>query len=406
MSSSYGSVCSANVRGVSNELPDDPNGASVKQLVGNSFGRAWAQHESKVHFMSALPSEVSDAVESILANGSAPNRQFLLTIAAGTLDDPESNPASLQQQSGEDGVDRRGMAYRVRDALTDFRDAHGLTLKISQDAGVSNQWREREITQEWVDHRRKQDKTWANAFLLIVIWLTGSEDRVLAATALLDYVSVRVIQIAVENALDYPRFRATPRIAMDLVRSFLNIAPDRPDAMEAVVTVGARTLSSVLASKPTAQRRDINSPDPIDVVITSEIDDTVKSGIEVTDAPIKLSKIQHEVVPAMLKLGLDRATVVSRGTPIDSESEIDKYLIRAFTHFGHRIDLATVDIIETWLSFPGAPRDLATDFLWDVGEELDQYSKADNRRAWFNVLIDYAEDIEQSADEAGNEIEE
>lgn len=390
---------------MSNELPDDPSGASVEQLVGDSLRRAWAQHESKAPFTTALPSEVSDAVAAVLANGSAPNRQFLLAIAAGTLDDPESNPASLQQQSGDDGVDRRGMAYKVRDALTDFRDAHGLTLKISQDAGVSNQWREREITQEWVDHRRKQDKTWAEAFLVIAVWLTDSEDRVLAATALLDYVSVRIVQIAVESALDYPRFRATPRIAMDLVRSFLDIAPDRPDAMEAVVTVGARTLSSVLASKPTAQRRDINSPDPIDVVITSETDDTVKSGIEVTDVPIKLSKIQHEVVPAMLKLGLDRATVVSRGTPIDSESEIDKYLVRAFTHFGHRIDLTTIDVIETWLSFPGTPRDLATDFLWGIGEELDQYSKAENRRAWFNVLTDYAEAIEQSNDEEDNEVE-
>lgn len=383
---------------MNNEFSDDLSGESVERLVRFSLERAWDVHESSGPLLSALPSEISDSVEAVLANGSAPNRQFLLAIAAGTLDDPESNPASLQQQSGDDGVDRRGMAYKVRDALTEFRDARGLTLKISQDAGVSNQWREREVNQDWVDRRRAQDKTWAEGFLTIVKWLAESEDRVLAATELLDYVSVRVVQISVEGALEYPRFRATPRIAMNLISSFLNAAPDRPDAMEAVVTVAARALSSVLESNPTVKRRDINSPDPIDVVITSETDDSVRSGIEITDAPIKLSKIQHEVVPAMLKLGLDRATVISRGTPDNSQSEIDKYLGRAFTRFGHRIDLATVEVIETWLSFPGTPRDLATDFLWGIGVELDRYSKADNRRAWFNVLTDYSEAIDKSND--------
>lgn len=390
---------------MSHELSDDLSTASLGQLVTDSLQRAWTQHQRAVPLTTALPSDVSDAVETVLANGSAPNRQFLLAIAAGTLHDPQSNPASLQQQSGDDGVDRRGMAYKVRDALTDFRDAHGLTLKISQDAGVSNQWREREITEEWVERRRKQDRPWAEAFLLISRWLASCGDRVHASTELLDYVSVRIVQIAVESALSYPRFRATPRIAMDLVRTFLDIAPDRPDAMEAVVTAAARTLSSVLASKPTAHRRDINSPDPIDVVITSESDDTVKSGIEVTDVPVKLSKIQHEVVPAMLKLGLDRATVVSRGIPVESKAEIDKYLVRAFIHFGYRIDLATIDVIETWLSFPGTPRDLATDFLWGIGGELDQYSKVENRRAWFNVLSDYVDAIKQSGGSEGMEVE-
>ena len=376
---------------------------SVQELVNKSLERAWVQHESWASPSSTLPSEIETAVGNVLSNGSAPNRQFLLAIAAGTLDEPDSNPASLQQQSGDGGVDRRGMAYKVRDALTEFHEAHGLTFKISQDAGVSNQWREREINQDWVEHRRKQDKTWAMAFLVITTWLTNSEDRVLAASKLLDYVCILIVEIAVQSALDYPRFRATPRIAMRLVRSFLESAPDRPDAMEAIVAVGARTLSSVLSSQPTAQRRDINSPDPIDVIITSEMDETVKSGIEVTDLPISLSKIQHEVVPAMLKLGLDRATVVSRGIPDESAEEIEKYVVRAYTHFQQRIDLTTIDVIEDWLSFPGTPRDLATNFLWGVGKELDQYSKTSNRRAWFNVLTDYAEIVDQSKEEETHE---
>ena len=388
---------------MSDENSNDSSVASIQRLIEESLERAWAQYESGVSLSSALPPKVESAVGDILANGSAPNRQFLLAIAAGTQDDPESDPASLQQQSGNHGVDRRGIAYKVRDGLTVFRDAHGLTLKISQDAGVSNQWREPKITKEWVIRRRKQDKRWASAFLVLATWLTDSKDRLTDAKNLLDYVSVRIVEIAIKSALHYPRFRATPRIAMGLVRSFINTAPDSPDAMEAVVTVAARTLSSVLASKPTAQRRDINSPDPIDVVITSDTDKTINSGIEVTDAPIKLSKIQHEVVPAMMRLGLDRAMVVSRGIPADSESEIEKYLVKAYNNFDERIDLTTIDVIESWLSFPGTPRDLATDFLWGIGDELDHYSKTANRRAWFNVLTDYVNSINQGKeDEGGN----
>jgi len=352
--------------------------------------RAWTSHEAATPLTSAPPLEITLAVEEILKNGSAPNRQFLLAIAAGTLTDPTSNPAALQQQAG---VDRRGMAYKVRDALTTFRESHGLTLKISQDAGVSNQWREPEITGEWVSHRRKQDQSWARAFLSIAEWLQGDEPAS-RARLLLDYVSTKIVDLAVGSALDYPRFRATPRIAMTLVREFLNNSPARPDAMEAVVTVAARTLSTALSPKPNVVRSDINSPDPIDVVITTGSDDPVKSGIEVTDEPISLAKIQHEVVPAMLKLGLDRATVVSGGIPTGNADEIEKYIIRAYTRFQQRIDLATIDVVESWLSFPGTSRELATEFLWSVGEELDQYSKIENRRAWFKVLTDYAEAVD------------
>lgn len=370
---------------------------SIESLVGESLRRAWIEYDSRTSSTPTLPDEIVNAVDTVLTTGSAPNRQFLLAIAAGTTTDPSSNPASLQQQSGDGGVDRRGQAYKVRDALTSFRDEYGLTLKISQDAGVSNQWRAPEITPEWVAHRRKQDRAWAQGFLTITSWLREG-DHSARAKLLLDFVTSMLVRIAVDSALDYPRFRVTPRIAMRLIREFLDVAPDRPDAMEAVVTVGARTLSSVLESRPITHRRDINSPDPIDIVISSAVDETVKSGIEVTDAPISLSKIKLEVVPAMLKLGLDRATVVSRGTPSESAEEIDRYINRAYSHFQQRIDLTTIDVIEAWLSFPGTPRDLATDFLWGIGGELDQHSKADNRRAWFNVLSNYAESVDQNSD--------
>lgn len=364
---------------------------SLATRTTDALNSGWTAHETGDALAQNVPRAIVEAVDAILATGSTPNRQYLLTIAAGTAEEPSSNPASLQLTAG---VDRRSQATHVRDALALFRNARGLTLKLSQDAGVSNQWREPEITPDWVARRRVRDHVWANAFLTIVTWLQSESGSVRAtrATDLLQFVASRVIEIALGGALDYPRFQATPKLAMTLVRSFIASAPDRPDATEAVVAVAARVFADALSVKPTVVRRDINSPDPIDVLISSA-DGSVRSGIEVTDDQISLSKIEHEVVPAMLRLGLDRATVVSRGIPSSEISAIEAYITRAFTHFQQRIDLETVDVIESWLSFPGSSKSLATDFLWGVGLELDEYSGNENRRAWFDVLAEYAASI-------------
>ena len=233
------------------------------------------------HDASSLPAEISAAVTAILRTDSAPNRQFLLTIAAGTADDPATNPASLQLGAG---VDRRGQAYQTRDALAAFKTDWGLTIKISKDAGVSNQWRETEIDESWVNRRRLNDQGWARAFLTIVRWLSEGDnvERSGRAENLLLQVAQGIVVIAVGSALDYPRFKATPRLAMQLVREFIQHAPDRPDATEAVVAVAARTLAAALLENPTVERRDINRPDPIDVVLRSS-GGGVAAGIEVTD---------------------------------------------------------------------------------------------------------------------------
>lgn len=367
---------------------------SIESHVKDALERAWASHGSDSPGPLVLNADIVESASLILATDSAPYRQFLLTIAAGTADDPSSNPASLQLTAG---VDRRGQAQKASGPLSEFITLTGLKLKFSRDPGVSNQWREPEINQAWVDGRRASYKPAAAAFLRIVNWLKGASnvnETKERASQLLDFVARGIVTIAAENALDYPRFRATPRIAMSLVESFLESAPDRPDAMEAVVTVGARELSKVLASPVRVERRDINSPDPIDVLLTSSGADGVRSGIEVTDTKITLSKIQHEVVKAMLDLGLDRATVVSRGVSATDADEIEAYVRRANTHFQQQIDLVTIEIIESWLSFPGTPRTLATDFLWGIGDELDRFSKRGNRLAWFDVLRLYAESIE------------
>lgn len=230
---------------------------SIESLITESLNKAWGQYESGgLEFCSGhLPSNIIDAVESILKNDSAPNRQMLLAIAAGTVNDPATNPAALQLAAG---LDRRGQAYAVRNALMQFRLAHGLTLKISQDAGVSNQWREPEITLDWVQRRRKQDQDWAAGFLTIVCWLAEC-DSLRRAKILLDEISAKLIAQIIGNSYEYPKFGVTPKIAAGLIREFVDNAPDGPDAFEAVVTVAARILASAFAVRINVERRDINS---------------------------------------------------------------------------------------------------------------------------------------------------
>lgn len=364
---------------------------AIEDRVRTALEQAWITHQGALSEPSykQIPIDIIEATDKVLALDSAPYRQFLITIAAGTSEEPASNPASLQLTAG---VDRRGQAIRTMKPLSRFIEERGIKLKLSKDPGVSNQWREPEITQEWVAGRQAKQREAAEALLGIVEWLKASinaTERQIRAQDLLDRSAFRVIQLAAENALDYPRFRASPRTAMQLIENFLALAPERPDAMEAVVTVASRVLAHALDKNIKVERRDITSPDPIDILITSP-DGVLNSGIEVTDTYISLAKLQHEVIDAMLRLGLDRAVVVSRGVLPAEAMEIDSMVTRAYTHFQQRIDLVTIDSIEAWLSFPATPRDLAIDFLWGLGEELDKHSNQGNRRAWWTVLTNYA----------------
>lgn len=360
---------------------------ALADRVTAALEQAWSLYDGGESLEWSLPTSVMNAVDSILAGDSAPNRQILLTIAAATANNPDSNPASIQQSAG---VDRRSQAKAPRDALALFKNANGLTLKISQDPGVSNQWREPEINEEWVCHRRAQDQSWATGFLTVVSWLAESAlgERGMMAQGLLEFVALRIVERAASSALNYPRFHASPRLAMGIVLDFLNSVGNRPDAMEAVVTAAARVLAASISTNVLVERGDINSPDAIDILITSE-DGVVRSGIEVTDELIGLAKLEHEVLPAMLKHGLDRATVISRGVDPANTVEIDRLVKSVFLKFGQRIDLLEIEAIETWLSFPAATSDLSTLFLWEVGAELDTYSADATRRAWYDVLTEY-----------------
>lgn len=369
-----------------------------QQITENALRDAWVRVEQGLEVvavaaesLATVPDDIRKATAAILSTDSAPNRQYLLTIAAGTAIAPETNPASLQLVAG---VDRRSQAKGIRRALSEFRAELGLTFKISQDAGVSNQWREPEIKPAWVLGRKKKDQEWASAFLTIVTWLASETGQVRQelAESLLNQICEDFLRHVVKNALNYPKFLASPAVAMGLVRQFISSAPDRPDATEAVVAAATRVLASKVSDSVTVSRSDVNSPDPIDVLVTSE-DGRISSGIEVTDTEITLGKLEHEVVPAMLQLGLDRATVVSLGVAPDEASEIESYISKALTHFGQRIDLVTVDIIEAWLNYPATERDMATDFLWAVGTELDEYSRNGNRQAWHSTLTEYASSI-------------
>jgi hypothetical protein len=363
---------------------------TIALRVTASLEQAWQMHTAQVEPSTAIPDEVQAAVRVILNTDSGPNRQILLTIAAATAENPDSNPAAIQLPAG---VDRRGQAKIPRDALSAFKDAKGLTLKISKDPGVSNQWREEEINAAWVQGRKNHDRPWALAFLSIVSWLRDASDSALRSQRsqeLLEYVSGYLVQRAASNALNYPRFRAGPRLSMTLVRTFLQLAPNRPDALEAVVAVAARVLAAAIDPSVTVYRGDVNSPDPIDILMTSDTTG-IKSGIEVTDDPIDLAKLEHEVLPAMLHHGLDRAIVVSRGVKADESDQIDAWIDKIFANFGQRIDLADVDDIESWLLFPATRATLSTEFLWEIGAELDRYSTDPNRRAWYATLSDYIE---------------
>jgi hypothetical protein len=361
---------------------------TLETRVSEALEKAWKHHTSPIVVQFSLDEPIRLAVNDVLSRDSTPNRSILLTIPAATAEIPTSNPAALQSSAG---VDRRSQAKRLRRVLSDFQDSKGLSLKVSQDPGVSNQWREPQIDSAWVSRRKQHDRFWAQGFLTIVVWLqeaTDADEREYRAKELLAYVAYCIVHQASANTFDYHRFPVTPGLAMTLVASFLSSAPNRPDAAEAVVTAAARSLALGMLGGIQVERGDINSPDAIDVVISSE-DEVLSTGIEVTVDPITHGKLKYEVVPAMQKHGLRRATVFSAGIIDGEEDEIAKLIRDVWNRFQQRIDLVTFDHIETWISNPLAPDELPSRFIWAVGDELDAYSETPNRQAWFHVLQAY-----------------
>jgi hypothetical protein len=364
---------------------------SIQRRLKAALERAWDSLELGDPPPSVGDAKVDGCVDKLVQLDSAPDRGMAFAIAAGTAEYPYVDPGALQEPAG---VDRRGQAAALVGALTIFISHHALTLKLSKDPGVSNPWRELVIDDDWLSRRQRLPS--AKYFVSMVDWLRDEPDtkeRSARAAALLDRIAYRVVELARGNAIEYPKFSASPRVAMELVQRFLDTVGDRPDAAEAVVCAAARALAVHLPGDVDVERRDTNSPDPIDILLTR--DDGTKSGIEVTDAPLSLAKLQHEVVAAMLSLGLTHATVVSRPPSPAEAPAIKAYLDDIYRRMGQRVDLLEIRDIEKWLSMPGMDPGVATTFLWGVGPELDRYSSIQTRRSWLQVLDDYVQAVSQ-----------
>ncbi|HZN12890.1 MAG TPA: hypothetical protein VFB78_01370 [Acidimicrobiales bacterium] len=357
---------------------------SIQARLESALERAWSALEASGTVELDAPADVVEAATHLISLDSAPDRGMALAIAAGTAEDPASDPGALQDTAG---VDRRGQAKALMVALTAFRDGHGLTLKISREPGVSNPWREPEIDDAWLARRARLPS--AADFVTLVRWLRDAAteaERRERASSLLDHLAFLIAGLAQGGSFAYPRFSASPRLAMALVRDFLSTTPNRPDALEAVVCAATRAIADALPGEISVERRDTNSPDPIDVLVSG---DHVASGIEVTDDEISLAKLQHEVVPAMLLHGLSHAVVVARPPSDDEVDAIDAYLVTIYRQFQQRIDLLTIDDIEKWFALPGLPIEVPSAFVWEIGRELDRHSAAETRRAWLSVLEGY-----------------
>ena len=138
-------------------------------------------------------------------------------------------------------------------------------------------------------------------------------------------------------------------------------------------------------------RRDVNSPDRIDIEVRSDTDETNRHGVEMTDAYLTENKLRNEVIEAMRQRGLRHAVVVSRGTLAAELDGVSKVVDHARQSLDFHIDLVPVEAIEHWLSFPGYGKSLGGEYLNELGSELDRLSTPSMRRCWLEVLNRYCQ---------------
>lgn len=341
--------------------------------------------------LSLIPSNILADAELLMIEGSSPERVMALAIAFGTVIDPNSNPCALQAEAG---VDRRGQASAIGEVLVELLDEAGYTVKISRDPGVSNQFREPEINAQWLKTRRSPN---AKRFVAVAGWLQSfnPEERSERASVLANVLIDALLNIGESETFKYPQFHATPRIAMIIVKRYLETTPNRPDATEAVVTAAIRVLGLMMLDPPIVERGDIHSPEHIDITLRWT---NYLSGVEVTDDPITMIKITQEVVPAMQNYGLNNVTVIGRKPSSNEVEGINAYAANAFQRFGQQINMSVIDDLETWFNMPVIRGDVGGKFLSEIGEELDRFSEIQTRMAWLKVLNSYIDSVNNNTD--------
>ena len=362
----------------------------IHERVLEALEGAWQRHLAGDDSFPEIDDELQQAVEIVYASKSLPAQQMLFALAAGVELEPERDPASLQSQSGVDGVDRRGQGADVARALNRFFRDKELTWKVSQDPGVSNPWREARIDETWLMRRKGSAREWARAFLTFVA-VFEAYDRRSEAHVVVDYIAMRVVQQAVEQRIEYPKFGVSPANAMKITKEFLEKCDNPPDGLEAAVTAAVRAVSHCLEHPMIVNRGDINSPDRIDIEVQSENDETNRHGVEVTDSYLTENKLRNEVIEAMRQRGLRHAVVVSRGILTAELDGVSKVVDHARQNLDFHIDLVTVEAIEHWLSFPGYGKPLGGEYLNELGAELDRLSTPSMRRCWLDVLNRYCQ---------------
>ena len=363
---------------------------NVQGRVFEALEGAWQRHLDGDDSFPEIDEELKKAVEIVYASKSLPAQQMLFALAAGVELEPERDPASLQSQSGPDGVDRRGQGTDVARALNRFVRDRGLTWKVSQDPGVSNPWREARIDETWVMRRKGSAREWARAFLTFVT-VFEDHDRRSEARNIVDYIAMHVVRQAVAQRIEYPKFGVSPANAMKITKEFLEACDNPPDGLEAAVTAAVRVVSRCLEHPMVVSRRDVNSPDRIDIEVRSDTDETNRHGVEVTDAYLTENKLRNEVIEAMRQRGLRHAVVVSRGTLAAELDGVSKVVDHARQSLDFHIDLVPVEAIEHWLSFPGYGKSLGGEYLNELGSELERLSTPSMRRCWLEVLNRYCQ---------------
>lgn len=216
-------------------------------------------------------------------------------------------------------------------------------------------------------------------------------DRRSEARNIVDYIAMHVVRQAVAQRIEYPKFGVSPANAMKITKEFLEACDNPPDGLEAAVTAAVRVVSRCLEHPMVVSRRDVNSPDRIDIEVRSDTDETNRHGVEVTDAYLTENKLRNEVIEAMRQRGLRHAVVVSRGTLAAELDGVSKVVDHARQSLDFHIDLVPVEAIEHWLSFPGYGKSLGGEYLNELGSELDRLSTPSMRRCWLEVLNRYCQ---------------
>jgi hypothetical protein len=348
----------------------------ISQYMASTFQRRIALRATDSVIAPELPPDVHAAIQNIISmkSGKPVMPMVTLTLLAAKARYPALSVAAIQ--AGD--VDFRTLySKHLRRALVGVIDEMKITYRLTNDAFVSNPYREPLINQEWVEKRQQAE---AADLLLLVSFV--EEHPEVAGSLFARYVDTLLDHFE-DGQVAYPiPSRITVAQVAEILEEFL-IPSSGGSRMERAMIALLRFVGPA-AGWNAVKGHATNDQLPYDAECFDG--DTLQALAESKDQAIELIHLR-QLVEEMRAVGVHRGFVFTRTKHLPKDLDEIKTYLRDQHLLGERVEV--MDIIAAagpWLVLADRGDADLPAFLQILADELDERASLDERQDFSRIL--------------------